>query len=77
MGSNVPVRNDLNKTTTSSILEGKVYVSMEFRREITKTALREVYSSFLGRWVKNLTLGRLIEPTGLDGKDKMTAVRSL
>ena len=39
MGSNVPVRNDLNKTTTSSILEGKVYVSMEFRREITKTAL--------------------------------------
>ena len=42
MGSNVQVRNDLNKTTTSSILEGKVYVSMEFSREITKTALRKV-----------------------------------
>ena len=42
MGSNVPVRNDLNKTTTSSMLEEKVYVSMEFRREITKTALRKV-----------------------------------
>ena len=42
MGSNVPVRNDLNKTTKSSIFEEKVYVSMEFRREITKTVLRKV-----------------------------------